>query len=141
MRRKRSVNFFFSNSAASHKIAVPPGLQPNHFIPMLTLRYNQPGFAKALKPLDRVSSPGDEVQATVAQIIRDVRDNGDAALLDYTAKFGGPKLKASQLQVTKQEIDAANKCIKAKTREAVLAAHENVRSFAKNSLRKSWKAK
>ena len=108
---------------------------------MLTFRYNQPGFAKAIKPLNRVASPDAEVRETVAQIIRDVREKGDAALLEYTAKFGGPKLKASQLQAGKQEIDAANKCIKAKTREAVLAAHSNVRSFAKNSLRKTWKAK
>ena len=108
---------------------------------MLTLRYDQPGFEKALKPLDRVSSPSNEVQATVAQIIRDVREKGDAALLEYTAKFSGPKLKASQLLVTKREIDAANKGIGTETREAVLAAHANVRAFAKNSLRKTWKAK
>ncbi|HWB60983.1 MAG TPA: histidinol dehydrogenase [Chthoniobacteraceae bacterium] len=108
---------------------------------MLILRYNQPGFAKAVEPLNRVSSPSDEVRDTVSQILRGVREKGDAALLEYTAKFGGPKLKASQLHVGKQEIDAANKTIKTNTREAVLAAHSNVRLFAKHSLRKSWKAK
>jgi len=108
---------------------------------MRIFRYDQPGFDKALKSLDRTSSPGDEVKATVAQIIHDVREKGDAALIDYTAKFGGPKLKASQLEVTKQEITEANYSIKPKTREAVLAAHANVRDFAKKSLRKSWKDK
>lgn len=108
---------------------------------MLTFRYNQPGFSKAIQPLNRVSSPSDQVRDTVAQIIRDVREKGDAALLEYSAKFGGPKLKASQLHVAKQEIDTANKWIKTRTREAVLAAHANVRTFAKNSLRKTWKAK
>ena len=108
---------------------------------MLIFRYNQPGFEKAIKPLNRHSSPHDEVRETVARILGDVRGKGDPALLEYTAKFGGPKLKVAQLQVGKREIDAANKCIKTKTREAVLAAHANVRAFAKNSLRKTWTAK
>lgn len=108
---------------------------------MQIFRYDQPGFEKAIKTLDRVSSPSDEVKDTVASIVRDVRERGDAALLEYTEKFGGPKLKASQLQVTRHEISGANLAIDARTREAVLAAHANVRDFAKNSLRKSWSKK
>ena len=108
---------------------------------MRILRHDQPGFDKALRSLNRTSSPADEVRETVAGIIRDIREKGDAALLGYTVKFGGPKFKASQLEVTKKEIDGANFSIEAKVREAVLAAHANVRDFARNSLRKSWKDK
>ncbi|MGB8354913.1 MAG: histidinol dehydrogenase [Chthoniobacteraceae bacterium] len=108
---------------------------------MRIFRYDQPGFAKAIKPLDRTSTPGDEVRETVAKIIHDIRARGDSALLEYTEKFGGPKLKASQLQVTRQEIERANSTVSAETREAVLAAHANVRDFAKKSLRKSWEGK
>jgi histidinol dehydrogenase len=100
---------------------------------MRIFRYDQPGFEKAIKPLDRTSTPGDEVRETVAKIIRDIRERGDSALLEYTEKFGGPKLKASQLQVTHQEIERANSTVSAETREAVLAAHANVRDFAKKT--------
>jgi histidinol dehydrogenase len=108
---------------------------------MRTFRYDQPGFEKAISHLDRTCQPRGEVKDTVSQILQDVRENGDAALLEYTAKFGGPKLKPAQLQVTEQEIARANFGIETRTREAVLAAHANVRDFAKNSLRKSWKKK
>ncbi len=99
---------------------------------MKILRYQQPGFAKALDSLKRHAEPTAEVRDTVAAIVADIRKRGDAALLDYTAKFGGPALKAAQLAVTEDaEVDAA-------TRRAFAASDKNVFTFAKKSLRKSW---
>ena len=99
---------------------------------MKILRYQQPGFAKALDSLKRHAEPTAEVRNTVAAIVADIRKRGDAALLEYTAKFGGPALKASQLAVTEQaEVDAA-------TRRAFATSDKNVFTFAKKSLRKSW---
>lgn len=45
------------------------------------------------------------VEATVAQIIANVRENGDKALLEYTEKFDGVRLPA--LRVTREEIESA----------------------------------
>ena len=99
---------------------------------MKILRYQQPGFAKALDSLKRHAEPTAEVRDTVAAIVADIRKRGDAALLDYTAKFGGPALKAAQFAVTEDaEVDAA-------TRRAFAASDKNVFTFAKKSLRKSW---
>ena len=44
------------------------------------------------------------VIATVQDVIDNIRDGGDQALLGYTEKFDGVKLTADQLKVTEQEI-------------------------------------
>ena len=99
---------------------------------MKILRHTQPGFAKALAALKRHAEPADDVRTTVAAIIAEIRKRGDAALLDYTAKFGGPAFKPAQLLVTETaSVDVA-------TRRAVASSHGNVFAFAKKSLRKSW---
>lgn len=99
---------------------------------MRILRHNQPGFAKAVAALQRSAEPTDEVRNTVSAILADIRAQGDQALLEYTEKFGGPRLKAAQLAVTeKPAVDAA-------TRKAFATSHKNVFAFARKSLRKSW---
>ena len=102
---------------------------------MRILRHTDTGFAQALAGLQRQSEPRPEVETTVREIIRAVRENGDAALLDFTEKFNGPMLAAKQLRVArKPRVDAA-------TREAVATAHANVRAFAERSLRKDWSSR
>ena len=99
---------------------------------MRILRFQEPGFGEALVALQRHAEPTEGVRATVAEVVSKVRTEGDLALVEYTAKFGGPQLEASQLAVTeKAEVDAP-------TRRAFAAADRNVFSFAKKSLRKSW---
>jgi histidinol dehydrogenase len=100
---------------------------------MKILRFDQPGFAASLAALQRHAEPTEQVRTTVAEIVAALRARGDAALLDYTAKFGGPALQAPQLAVTEPATaDAA-------TKRALKAADKNVFAFAKKSLRKSWK--
>ncbi len=47
------------------------------------------------------------VDQAVSGIIADVRARGDAALLDYTARFDRLTLTQDRLRITKAEIDAA----------------------------------
>lgn len=102
---------------------------------MKILRHSEAGFAQALAALQRKAMPQPQVEATVREIIADIRARGDAALLELTQKFGGPKLRASELKVTgKPKVDAA-------TKAAITASHANVLDFAKRSLRKSWTSK
>lgn len=99
---------------------------------MRILRHTDRGFSRALAGLQRKSEPRPEVEATVREVIAAVRARGDAALLEFTAQFGGPTLAAKQLRMTrKPKVDAA-------IREAVATSHANVRAFAERSLRKSW---
>src|SRR5437879_6497468 len=99
---------------------------------MKILRHTQPRFAKALAALKRHAEPTDDVRATVAEIIRDIRKRGDAALRDYTVKFGGPKLDPDGLRLTQHSR------VHDDDRKAIAIAHKNVFAFAKKSLRKSW---
>jgi histidinol dehydrogenase len=102
---------------------------------MKILRFREPGFQQALAALKRHAEPTQEVQSTVAEIIAAVRQRGDAAVLEYSAKFGGPALKAAELAVNElPQVEPA-------TRRALAAADKNVFTFAKKSLRKSWKTR
>lgn len=102
---------------------------------MRILRFTDPGFESELAALKRKAMPQPQVEATVREIIAAVRATGDAAVLMYCERFGGPKLAAHQMRIRAQaHVDAA-------TREAIGTAHDNVKQFARRSLRKSWSAK
>ena len=66
---------------------------------------------------------------TVQQVIDNVRDNGDKALLGYTEKFDGVKLEASQLRVTDEEIAAAKASIDPELMGVMERAAANIRAF------------
>ncbi len=105
---------------------------------MRTLRHDDPDFPATLRALDRYAEPAAGVQETVAAILADVRAHGDAALLALTARFGGPTLAAADLRVTAAEFSAAAAAVDARTQRAMAEAHENVRAFARKSLRHDW---
>lgn len=100
---------------------------------MQILRYNQKNFASRLSALCRRARPQPAVEQAVRQIVADVREEGDAALLRYTEKFGGPRLRAATLRET------ARARVTSATARAISAARANVRSFARKSLRKDWR--
>jgi histidinol dehydrogenase len=108
---------------------------------MRILRHDSPGFRDAIAGLDRHAAPSEEVARTVSEVIAAVREKGDSALLNYTEKFGGPRLRASEMRVTVGELRAARKSAPAKAREAIALAHENISAFARRSLRKDWSAR
>ena len=106
---------------------------------MRTLRYDDPGFAAALRNFQRTAAPAAHVQQTVSGILADVRAEGDAALWALNAKFGGqPHLPGTSLRVTPDEFAAADRAIDARTQRAMAEAHENIRAFALKSLRANW---
>src|SRR5690606_24091295 len=66
------------------------------------------------------------VDAAVAEIVADVRDRGDAALLDYTARFDRLGLTPATLRVTGEEIEAASAGIDPATMEALRLARDRI---------------
>ncbi|HEX4086646.1 MAG TPA: histidinol dehydrogenase [Chthoniobacteraceae bacterium] len=108
---------------------------------MKILKPGTPNYRTSLAALDRSAEPDPRVRDTVARVITDIRAHGDAALIEYTEKFGGPRLKPNQLRVSAAERRAAEKKVDASTRKAIATAHANVLDFAKKSLRKSWTGK
>jgi len=79
------------------------------------------------------------VEAAVAEIIAAVRRRGDAALLDYTARFDGRSLSsAAQLEVSPQRLQEALAAIPAPQREALEQAAARVRSYHEHQRQVSW---
>jgi histidinol dehydrogenase len=108
---------------------------------MNILKPRDPHYKTALAALNRTAEPDPRVSETVSKIIADIRKRGDAALIEFTEKFGGPCLTAKQLRVSAAEYKAAEKQVNDRTRAAVQISHTNVREFARKSLRKSWSGK
>ena len=66
---------------------------------------------------------------TVQQVIDNIRDNGDKALLGYTEKFDGVKLEASEIRVTDEESAAAKASIDPELMGVMERAAANIRAF------------
>ncbi|HEX8371643.1 MAG TPA: histidinol dehydrogenase [Chthoniobacterales bacterium] len=103
---------------------------------MKILRHTDPEFARETAKLNRFAAPSPAVRQTVSEIVENVGKNGDSALLEYTAKFGGPTLEAAQIRVTQNEWESAK--VDAATQEVLTLCHSNVAEFAKRSLRQNW---
>jgi histidinol dehydrogenase len=70
------------------------------------------------------------IELRVAEILADVRLRGDAALLDYTARFDHCQAASvAELELTREELKAAFEAITPAQREALQAAAERVRSY------------
>ncbi len=70
------------------------------------------------------------IETSVAAILRDVRQRGDAAVLEYTARWDQVQAQAvAELELTQAELKAAFDSIPAKQREALEAAAQRVRSY------------
>ena len=74
----------------------------------------------------------------VRKIVNDVRKIGDAAVIDYTKKFDGVELSAENFQVTEQEFLDAEKIADKKIVESLQRAAENIFSYHREQLPKSW---
>ena len=81
-------------------------------------------------------SPTVNVEEIVADIIYNVRKNGDKALFEYTEKFDKAKLES--LQVTEQEIDKAMSLVDDKFIEILKKATENITKFHEKQVRNSF---
>jgi histidinol dehydrogenase len=76
------------------------------------------------------------VEQTVAEIIADVRQNGDAALLRYTKKFDNAELKS--LEVTAEELDAALRAVDPRFLEVMKKAAANIEAFHRRQVRSGF---
>ena len=75
----------------------------------------------------REDSP--DVDAAVAAIIADVRDRGDAALIDFTARYDRLSLTPATLRFSDAEIDALCAQVTAEDRAALEVAAARIRAY------------
>ncbi|HSF71102.1 MAG TPA: histidinol dehydrogenase [Methylotenera sp.] len=81
----------------------------------------------------------DSVDIVVANILKDVKNRGDAAVLEYTNKFD--KTNASNLkslEISQKELRAALDGLQADRRTALQAAADRVRNYHEKQVMQSW---
>ena len=81
-------------------------------------------------------TPTVDVAGIVADILYDVRKNGDKAVLSYCAKFD--KAELDTLEVSKQEIEEALSLVEPEFLEILREAAANIRTFHSRQVRNSF---
>ena len=77
-----------------------------------------------------------EIRDAARNIVEDVRERGDEALLEYTERFDG--VRPEPIRVPKEEIARARENLSPEVEESFGVAIENVRAFHKREIDRSW---
>lgn len=88
------------------------------------------------KFLDSKREVSQSVDDTVRDIIKTVREQGDQALIDLSAKFDRVDLKEKGLKISENEIDKAMKHVSSKTLDALKLAHDRIVVYHQKQLPK-----
>ena len=96
--------------------------------------------AEALKSrvMNRSQLTNDEVTARVKEIISRIRQEGDAALFDYTERFDHVRLTRETVQVTREEIDAAYAAASPEWIAAMREAAKRITAFHEKQKQNTW---
>jgi histidinol dehydrogenase len=70
-----------------------------------------------------------DVLPQVNDILMDVGENGDEALLSYTKKFDGASIELQDIRVTQEEIEAAYQAVDERLLDSLMQAAENIVDF------------
>lgn len=89
--------------------------------------YDNPGKDTWRDILARPSKDAGELNGVVSAVMRDVRDNGDAALRKYEELFD--KARLAELKVSDAEFDEAERAVPESLKEAISVAYSNIRRF------------
>ena len=96
----------------------------------LRLDASAPGFEKEFSAfLGRNRDTDENVDRVVAGIVADVRARGDAAVVDYTARFDWAGITAATMRISDAERDAAAAQVPAAQREALVFAARRIEAF------------
>ena len=101
---------------------------------------SDPSFKEALTRLLAFDATQDEsIDRAAAGILADVRQRGDAALLDYTQRFDRVQAGSAQaLEIPRAEWEAALAALPTAQRNALEAAADRVRGYHARQRAESW---
>jgi histidinol dehydrogenase len=80
----------------------------------------------------------DPQEKNVREIVTTVKQKGDKALIDYTAKFDRQVLEVENLRVSGSELDAAYQQISKDLLHAIQLAYQKIEAFHRQRVPKSW---
>ena len=105
---------------------------------MLPILYANDTKALRERVMNRSQLENDTISARVKEIVRRVREEGDAALFEYTERFDHAKLTADTVQVTREEIDAAYAAASPEWMEAMREAIRRITAFHEKQKQNTW---
>ena len=106
---------------------------------MRIVKVNKDSIANILSDLLKRSPTNyGDFQDKVDAIIKNVRDNGDKAVFDYTAQFDKAEINAENILVTEEEIKEAYEEVDDELIKVIRKAIKNIRDFHEKQIQKSW---
>ena len=105
---------------------------------MLPILYANDTKALRERVMNRSQLENDTISARVKEIVRRVREEGDAALFEYTERFDHARLTADTVHVTREEIDAAYAAASPEWMEAMREAIRRITAFHEKQKQNTW---
>ena len=98
------------------------------------------GFTEALKKITSFEDEQDaEINTTVSEILANVKERGDEAVLKYTSHFDHlDAASVSELELSKEELLRALQGLPTIQRKALEQAAERIRNFHEKQITQSW---
>ena len=88
--------------------------------------------------INRAETDFDEYEKIVKDILKNVKENGLKAVLEYTKKFDNLELTPETIRVSKEEMEKAYHSIEDDVREALQVAYERIKNFHQQQIEKSF---
>lgn len=102
---------------------------------IIELKPNEPFRSSCIK---RTGAFNADALIAATKIVEEVRERGDAALLELTEKFDGVKLEPSAMRVSQEDIDESVNEVPLDTLKALKHAASQIREFHERQIQQSW---
>ncbi len=102
------------------------------------IRILKSGQAEVNQVLNKVYADEALYEERVREIVNAVKERGDDAVLEYTARFDKAELTPETLRVSEAEIAEAYKSIDQSVLPALQKARDNIAAYHEKQLQKSW---
>ncbi|MDP8217757.1 MAG: histidinol dehydrogenase [Candidatus Theseobacter exili] len=101
-------------------------------------KYTDKDFNEEVLTAEQAWVPDPSIENSAAEILAEVRKNGDAAVIAFTEKFDGVALDKDSLEVTADEIDKAYNSISGEFKDHLKAIASNIEKFQRKRIESSW---
>ena len=104
------------------------------------LNSSDQGFDEQLTQLLAYDEAQDsQIESAVSEILANVRERGDAAVVEYSRKFDGVSAEhMAELEVSKEACEAALAALPAEQRDALTQAAKRIRAYHERQKSTSW---
>ena len=105
---------------------------------MKLISYRNADCAEALRQLYNRPACPREIETAVAEIVGEVRRDGDRAICGFLKKFDSLDIPPASFRITEKEFEEAEEKVDRKAKEAISEALAHIRDFALHQIAKDW---